>query len=435
MTLNINDIISFASKVLHTIVKNEISLDKAFQRVKTRWKDRESYKVYYDVVQGIVREYYLLEYVSSKIFGSKSCKNIVKAWLLLHGLEYFRSKEKIQPIVKKLLKKTKCKSVEELKKSIYEEIESLKDVDIVLYLSVKYSFPESFIRKMLEVMSISEVEKLLDALNNSPVWIRINTLKVDIDKCIKILESQGLEVEQDRDVPFIVKVRSARRPVHHVEAIKEGLAVIQDKASVLTVLALRPEPGDTILDMCAAPGMKTSLIAQLTEGKARIIAMDISEDRLRNLRYILNKLGVSLSNVDIVLADSRLVKVRRCVNKILIDAPCSSSGAIGKDPAVKISLRELRRLRWYVDVQQSLVKNAIEISCKDTLIIYATCSLFPEEGEEVVLKFVDSVRLVRPEIRASSGYAKYGDVASKVCRTFPHIHECEGFFISAFYKS
>ncbi len=438
MTLNIDDLISFTAKVLHIILKNEISLDKAFQRVKHTWKDRESYKVYYDVISSIVKEYYKLEYVSTRIFNSKSCKNIVKAWILLYGLDYFKNKSQIMSFIKRLLKRTKFRDSEELGREIEKEIEDFKNYDIVLYLSLKYSFPEEFVKKILELFNrnLEEVEKLLYWLNNSPTWIRINTLKIDIDKCIKLLEQQGLEVDVDKEIPFLVRVVNARRPVHHVEAIKEGYAVIQDKASVLTVLALNPEPGDVILDLCAAPGMKTSLIAQLTECKARIIAVDISYQRVLNMMYIFNKLGISSDRVDIMIADSRILKLRRVqINKILVDAPCTSSGAVSKDPAVKIALRQLKRLSWYTDIQCSLVNNALEIADKDTLIVYATCSLLPEEGEEIVSKFRSFLEFVRPALNLSSGYCQYPDVAPHVCRTFPHIHHCEGFFISCFYKA
>jgi len=431
--LNLEDIVNFTSRVLYTILKNEISIDKAFQRVKQRWTDRESFKVYYDVTFSVVKDYFKLEYLAKRLFGSTSCKNIVRTWLLLEGLDYFKSKDIVLTYIRKQLRKLRVKDLEELKVKIDTLIEEVRDRDPVEYLCVKYSYPRPYVEKLLQVLDYCEVEQILNALNNYTTWIRINTLKIDVDKCIKLLEKQGLEVELDPDIPFLVKVVSAKRPVHHVEAIKEGLAVIQDKASVLTVLVLDPQPGELILDLCAAPGMKTSLIMQLTENKARVVAVDISRDRLASARHLLKHLGVNLDKIDFVLGDSRILKTRRLrPDKILIDAPCTSSGAAGKDPAVKIALRTLKRLPWYTDIQRRVLENAVE-NYKNTIIIYATCSLFPEEGEEIVKQVLEkhpNITLQRPNTRLLPAYTKYGEIGEKTARTYPHKHNCEGFYIA-----
>ncbi len=437
---NIEDIVNFASKVLYVILKNEISIDKAFQRVKQRWRDRESFKIYYDVVFRIVQEYFKLEYISRRIFGSVSCKNIVRTWLLLEGADYFRNRNMVLPYLRKQLKKTKLREIEKLREKINEIMEDLRHRDPVEYICVKYSYPRPYVEKLLEVLSLDEIEKILYSLNSYTTWIRINTLKIDVDKCVKLLEKQGLEVEIDRDVPFLVKVLSAKRPVHHVEAIKRGLAVIQDKASVLTVLVLSPEPGETILDLCAAPGMKTSLIMQLTDNRARVIAADISSNRLRSMKHILKHLGADIDKIDIVLTDSRILKTRPSLrpDKLLIDAPCTSSGAAGKDPAIKIALRTLRRLSWYTDIQKRLLENAAN-NYTETTVVYTTCSLFPDEGEEIIkyiLERYNNITLERPSTPPLlPAYQKYKEVGQRTVRTYPHKHCCEGFYIARLYIS
>ncbi len=429
MTLNIEEIINFISKILYIVLKNEISIDKAFQRVKARWRNLESFKVYYDIAQSVVREYYKLKYISKRLFNSESCKDIVRTWLIVEGFKYFKKRDIVEKYVKKLFKKRGLK-IENLESYVLDMIEELKYVDYAQYLSIKYSYPIEFVKTLLELLHPNDVEKILESMNSQVVWLRVNTLKIDVDKCIKILESQGLRVEVDRDIPYLLRVVEARRPVHHVEAVRQFLAIPQDKASILTVHALDPQPGDYILDLCAAPGMKTSLMMQITENRVHVVAVDISRDRLRNMVYILKRCGVDIDRVDIVLGDSKILKFRKHVDKILIDAPCSSSGAIGKDPAIKIALRGLKRLRWYVDIQYGLVKNVVE-QFKDIEIIYATCSLLPQEGEEIIEKIYEnySIDIVRPRISASYGYSKYR-IFNKVCRTFPHLDMCEGFFIS-----
>ena len=430
MKLDVEDIINFVSKLLHKVLVSEISIDKAFQYVKSSWKDRESFKIYYDISFEVVKNYFKLRYLSKRIFGTETCKDIVRTWLVLHGPEYFHKRNIIESYVKKLLRRRGLKNVD-IRRMADEMIEELKDRDITEYLSVKYSYPKTVIKILIEMLSINEVERLLSKLNNPTTWLRVNTLKIDIDKCIKMLEKDNIIVEEDKDIPFLLKVVEARRPVHHADTIKNMLAIPQDKASILTVMELEPEKGDIIYDLCAAPGMKSSLIMQLTENKAKLTLIDISRERVSNMIKILKKCGVDMSKVSIVLADSKIVKLRmRDGCKILIDAPCSSSGAAGKDPAVRIALRELKRLPWYVDIQLSILRNVLN-QVRDSRIIYVTCSLLPQEGEENIEKILDysNVKLERPSSRFVEGYSRF-KIGSMVGRTFPHVQDCEGFFIA-----
>ncbi len=430
MRLDIEDIINFVSKLLHKILISEISIDKAFQYVKSSWKDRESFKIYYDISFEVVKNFFKLRYLSKRIFGTETCKDIVRTWLILHGSDYFHRKDVVESYIRKLLRRRGLKNID-IKRIAEEMIEELKDVDIFEYLSVKYSYPRTVIEILAQVLSIDDIEKLLAKMNSPTTWLRVNTLKVDVDKCIKMLERDNIIVEEDKDVPFLLKVTEARRPIHHADTVKNMLAIPQDKASVLTVMELEPEKGDVIYDLCAAPGMKSSLIMQLTENQANLTLVDISRDRVLNMVKILKRSGVDISRVNILIADSRKIKLNvRNSCKILIDAPCSSSGAAGKDPAVRIALRELRRLPWYTDIQLSILRNILS-QVRDSKVIYVTCSLLPQEGEEIIEKILENsdLRLEKPSTRFVEGYSKF-KIGEKVGRTFPHIQESEGFFIA-----
>ncbi|NPB00834.1 MAG: RsmB/NOP family class I SAM-dependent RNA methyltransferase [Crenarchaeota archaeon] len=430
MKLDVDDIVNFVSRLLHKVLVSEISIDKAFQYVKSSWRDRESFKIYYDISFNVVKNYFKLRYLSRRIFGTETCKDIVRTWLVLHGLEYFHKKNIIESYVRKLLRRRGLKGIE-MREIAERLIEELKDRDILEYLSVKYSYPRTVIEILAQMLPIEEIEKLLESLNNPTTWIRVNTLKIDIDKCIKMLEKDNIIVEEDKDIPFLLRVIEARRPIHHADTIRNMLAIPQDKASILTVMELEPEKGDIIYDLCAAPGMKSSLIMQLTENKANLTLVDISKDRVSNMMKILKKTGVDLSKINIVLSDSRNIKLRIRHNcKILIDAPCSSSGAAGKDPAVRIALRELKRLPWYVNIQRSILKNIIN-QVREAKIIYVTCSLLPQEGEENIENLLENadIRLERPSVRFVEGYSRF-KIGKMVGRTFPHVHDSEGFFIA-----
>ncbi len=420
--LDLNDIINYVSRVLYIVDKYSISIDKAFQKVKHNWKFRESFKVYYDVCSSVLRNYYQLKFLARKLLNSESNKAIVRTWILIHGSNYFRRRDLVHRFVNRVLKKRKIRLSD-----IDAIIEELKSVDYVRYLSIKYSYPEEFVRKLSQLLDFRELEELLRAMNSEYIWLRINTLKIDIDKAVKILEDEGIAIELNKEVPFLGLVIEAKRPIHHVSLIKRGFVIIQDKASVMTALSLRPEPHDYILDLCAAPGGKTSLIMQLVENKAKICAVDISRARLLNMMKLMRRYGVDSSKIDYVLADSRKLRLKGRFNKVLIDAPCSSSGAILRDPSIKLSLKRLDKINWYASVQSGLVENVIH-QLRDVEIIYSTCSILPEEGEEVICRFLDCVKIEKPLTMLHNGYSKY-DFNRCVGRTFPHLDKCEGHFI------
>jgi len=288
-----------------------------------------------------------------------------------------------------------------------------------------YSVPKWFYERLRELLG-EEAHDLFRSIDKRVIWLRINILKASEEKIVRSLEEDGVILERDKDLWYLYKVIDSRKPLREIKAVKDFMAIPQDKASCLVVEALRPERNDKILDMSAAPGIKTSLTAMLTEDQAKIYALDISKKRLYIMKELLKKFGVK-SSVDITLADGRYVPAREKIfDKTLIDAPCSSSGAIWKDPSIRLSLLKKNKIDYYSNIQKDLVREAIKMS---RIIVYATCSLLPEEGELIVRSFKDQVVFERPLKKFSTGYSKY-DPKGLFNRTFPHKDESEGFFIS-----
>ena len=407
------ELISFTAKVLYEIGKG-LTLDYAFQKVKRGWRKLDSFKVFYDVVFDAVRYYYFLQFAASKMFGSSGAKSVAKAWFIFRADALLYNKDMVISVRKRLLKRALAKP-----EDVMVALEDLR-VDRARYFSVKYSYHLKIVSTLLSHYPPEEVEKLLAAGNHTWIWLRINTLKADVDKALKLLEAEA-EVEPHPKIPFAVLLRSSKRPVQYLEAVRRFVAVPQDLASVYAVLSLRPEPGDRIIDLAAAPGMKTSLIAQLAEGKAKIVAVDFSAKRAARMKYLLKNLGVE-DFVEVVRADSRVLKTRR-FDKALLDAPCTSSGAFTKEPAVKIYPRVEEAPR-YSAVQKALLKNALTLAEE---VVYAVCSILPQEGEEVAASAGAEAENPHPDLAPSYIPGLGG-------RTFPHIHRSEAFFISRLRK-
>ncbi len=420
-------IIVFVSRMLYYAHKYKLSFDKAFQYVAREMRDElrgYSLRRFYEISWNIVSNYYKLRYIERLVYGAnKGYRRLVMLWLAFYGEKYLEEIKGYSRVKKKFLKTLPSK--------ISIDVTSISETldDNIEKLSVEKSYPYWFVKILVDNLGFDETEKLLDAMNKEFYWIRINTLKIDYDKALKLLEAEGVTFEIDKDIWYMLKVLEFKKPLYQIELLKQGFIITQDKASAMVVEALNPQPGDKILDACAAPGIKASLIMQLTENKADLVLVDISRNRVNNMIKLLKLYGVDTSRVEVVLADSVHKTIRGKVDKALLDAPCSSSGTIPRDPAVKLHLDDISWIRRFPKLQYSLLETVVDEAYET---IYATCSLIPWEGEEIVERLLHSksvVKLQDPLNNGSPGYSKY-EVSQKVRRFFPHTHRTEGFFIS-----
>ena len=244
-------------------------------------------------------------------------------------------------------------------------------------------------------------------------WLWVNPLKGNYESTLRELEGEVV-LEEDRDFRGLFKV--LKGDPSRTRAVKEGRAVIQDKASYAVVVALDPKPGELIYDMASGPGVKVALIMAMTGNGAEVVAEELSLVRLEKEVNLLKLLNVDLDRVHLVQGDSRNAVVRRA-DKVLLDAPCSSSGMVVNDPSVLLRLTKERVLE-FSGLQREMLKSALSVARE---VVYSVCSLFPEEGEEVVkgLK-VDPPR-----------FGLRGDLGT---RFFPSLHGTQGFFITKVYS-
>lgn len=419
--------IEFLAGVLHEILSKRISLDLAFKTMLKRYGKLPAGvtpKALYEAARSITLNYYTLRFMERRVFGAEGgTRRLVKLWLIYiadpsrlpHRLE-----EPVERLRRKFMKTWRRRAPASLDE-VLEELPTVTDK-----ISVRYSYPRWMVELLLRLAPREWVERLLEELNRERWWIRVNTLKTDVDRIVRELEEAGVVVEQDKDLPYMLRVVDYREPLHHLDAMWRGDIVFQDKASAMVVEALQPSEGDVVLDMTGAPGVKASLVMQLTENKARIILADLSLERLKRAKRLLRLYGVDESRIDIVNTDSMRFKPRIKPSKILLDAPCSSTGTIGKDPAVKLHLSDQAWAARFPRIQLGLARNASAIKAPT---IYSVCSILPWEGEEII-ESIDA-EPIEPKVPGSTGYTTYS-VSGKVRRFFPHIHGTQGFFIAGF---
>lgn len=299
-------------------------------------------------------------------------------------------------------------------------------------LSVELSHPSWMLKRWAMQLGETEARGLALANNEPPLTsFRVNTLRQVADDALAHLRAGGIKARPSEYVPgaFVVESGAAATIA---EAVKRGLIYLQDEASQLVSLLLEPKRGERILDLCAAPGSKSSHIAALTTGDAWIVACDVHPHRLATLSATCRRLGIS--SIDAVALDATrempVLEGAQKFDRVLIDAPCSGTGTLRRNPEIKWRLApdDIPRL---ADVQFSLLERGANMLASGGRLIYSTCSIEPEENEGVMRRFVESgapFRLLQPKAHPDL------ITVDGFVRTFPHRHKTDGFFAATLEK-
>ena len=302
-------------------------------------------------------------------------------------------------------------------------------------------FKPKFIERYEKLTNFEDFKKYsLEFLRRS---VRINTLKISISECKKRLEEKGWQLTQ---IPwckegFWVVHNEGRRDIGNTLEHSLGHIYVQEAASMIPPIVLGPQPGDIVLDMCASPGSKSSQIAQYMENKGILVANDYKGIRIAPLGINLQRCGIS--NAIITLMEGRWFKDLR-FDKILVDAPCSGTGTIRK------SFKTL--MIWNPDVikrlagqQRQLIETGFNLLKGNGTLVYSTCSLEPEENEEVVNYLINKyenakIEEIKLDIKRSPAILefddkKYNEEIKKCLRIWPQDNDTEGFFVVKILKT
>ena len=311
-------------------------------------------------------------------------------------------------------------------------------------LSIEIAIPSFLINKLAKVMDIETIRaniKQMDRkMGNEPLYFRFNNLifeksqKNALDFILKDLEDQGISTKRDLHFSEVFYTQSKNKKKILLNGLyKEGKIVIQDKASFAVADLLEPKANELIFDMCAAPGIKTSNIAYLSQNKAKIIANDFSKPRVKSMSQFLSNLDTL--NVNLMNSDGIKFPVRstKLFDKILLDAPCTGSGTFSTNPELKWRQNE-GFLHQNLLLQDKLLKSAINLLKPSGILVYSTCSLYPEEGEHQVLKVLNHFQPMELPKWFSPSYKIGNQHISGTGRLFPATHHTKGFFIAKFKK-
>ncbi len=311
---------------------------------------------------------------------------------------------------------------------------------------------EFFVERMKEIFNNEkDFEEYLEIIKVEPVnSIRCNTIKISVEKLKEKLEAKGWKLKQPfKDYPEIMIVENDLMPGELGRAMEHllGYYYIQEISSMLPVMALQPQENEIVLDLCAAPGSKTTQMAAKMNNTGTIIANEVSMGRIKILANNTERCGVTntiITKKDGISICNKFNKEGIKFDKILLDAPCSGEGTLRSTPKT-YKMWNINTIRRMSSLQKSLFEAAFEILNVDGEIVYSTCTHAPEENERIVNfaleKFKDQIKIeiIKLPIKTRPGLRKWQDEkyledVKFSCRVYPQDNDTEGFFLAKFKK-
>lgn len=305
-----------------------------------------------------------------------------------------------------------------------------------------FGYSEELMEYLLTLFGPRESFAFLEAMEEPrPTTIRVNTLKTRRADLAQALAERHVTLEPvDEIAKTCLKVNSTKVPVGATPEYLAGHYILQSAASLLPVLALSPQANDRVLDVAAAPGGKTTHIAQLMKNTGLIVANDASKARTKALFYNCQRMGVQ--NVTITNYDGR--KFPDCLknfDRVLLDAPCTGLGIISRDATIK-GRRTVLDIKKAAHLQRELLRAAIDRCKVGGYIVYSTCSISFEENEAVVayacrkryVKIVDTGLNIESKAITQFRDVQLPERIKKCVRVAPHTHNLDGFFVAKLRK-
>jgi len=271
-------------------------------------------------------------------------------------------------------------------------------------------------------------------LKRPEICIRPNTLKTDRESLKKILISEGVKVKDSDLVQGALKIEGT--DISSLQSFRDGLFFVQNEAAQIASMIADPQEGTDILDCCAAPGGKSTHMAELTDDKARILSLDINESRLDLIKDNYRRLGIS--SVDTMCADStdlRSALGQMRFDLVLCDVPCSGLGLMARKPDIRLTI-SYDRISELLPRQRLILQNASAYVRPGGVLCYCTCTLNRAENEETIQEFLkDHADFVASDITCSLPSTlimdenREKDAHNGMLTLYPDIDGCDGFFI------
>ena len=316
-------------------------------------------------------------------------------------------------------------------------------------MKTNYEPKPLFIERM-KLLLRKDFENYLEKIQEQPLKsIRVNTLKISTKELKKKLEDKDWKIKQPfKENPEIMIIESELQPGELGRSLEHllGYYYVQEISSMMPVLVLNPKPNETILDLCASPGSKTTQIAAKMKNTGTLIANDFKLGRIKILSSNLERCGVMNTMITKSLGESLCKKMKNenfQIDKILVDTSCSGEGTIKSTPKT-LQMWNIKGIFSFSKIQKNLLEKAVEFLKPNGEIVYSTCTHAPEENEEVIdfiLKKFDNIKIEKIflPLKTREGITKWQEKkyfknVKYSCRIYPQDNNTEGFFIAKLRK-
>jgi len=300
-------------------------------------------------------------------------------------------------------------------------------------VGLKTFHPTWFVRYCFKLFGRLEAIAFLEGdINPSPICIRLNTLKAPAGSIQEQLAAEGVKLEKIEPLQHAYKVLGIKKPLINIASFREGLFCIQDKASCFAAEVADPNSEMTVLDVCAAPGTKTTYLVQLMQNQGYVFSVDYSIRRMKAWKREVARLGVKIAVPVIADACVSLPFVLKA-DRLVLDPPCTSTGVFAKQPSAKWRITP-RSIAKMAEIQWQMINNCAELVKTGGILTYSTCSITVEENEMIIERFLK----IHPEFVLEKINSKLGMPGlrglDRCKRLYPHVHESNGFFIAKLLK-
>ena len=399
----------------------------------------------YEIVHGVIRWRWKLDYILTGFYHGDymKCLNIVKNALRL-ALYQIMFLDKVPDsaavnesveIIKKIQGDKIAGIVNAVLRNITRNIDNIrypdKDEDVSYHLSVMFSYPRWMVRKWLDRFGHEETEKLLEANNRKPdITIRLNSMKTDLNEIENELKKLDVNFQKSIIINQSLRLHLLKRDITTLDIFKLGKISVQDESASLAVVLASPEPGSRVLDICAAPGGKSFFCAEIMGDNGSITSIDKYSSKVKILEDSIARLGYK--SITAMAGDAAKITFDEKFDLVIADVPCSGLGTIAKKPDIKWK-REREDVVNIAKTQRKIIENAAEQVAPNGVLLYSTCTIEPEENQDVINWFLEN----HPEfsLDRAEKYIPVELTKDGFMQTFPHIHNIDGAFAARLIKS
>ncbi len=441
-----------AFDALKLINKQQAYADFALDRIlKSATLAKSDCSLVTELVYGITRRQRTLDALIAKITGKPTDKQSPDLRLILQigiyqicFLDHIPNSAAVNTTVD-LAKSIKLGGLSGLVNGVLRKVcreqEQQTLFDHIQDLGKLHSFPEWLVELWTEQFGLEATDRLCQWFNQSPhIDLRVNILKTTIEELISLFQQANVEAKALPMIPNALRLSYGVGNITNLVGFAEGLWTVQDASAQLAALILAPQPLDVVIDACAAPGGKTTHIAELMGDKGVIYACDRTESRMKKLQQNCDRLN--LASIQIHIGDSRdganfEMDFKNKADRVLLDVPCSGLGTLHRHADAR--WRQTPDEPAKLAILQTELLNQAETWVKvGGTIVYSTCTIHPAENEEVMEQFLANHphwQLVAPDLPKEFMIKLDYDPERPWLKILPHEHNMDGFFIAKLQKT